>query len=78
MPGKKREVNPGAMIALGICFMGAGVAISAALRESGAAGVGSGAGLIGLGVVFLAVGAGAKRKAESGEAGSDEDERPPA
>ena len=64
------------MLGVGVCFMGAGVALSLSLRESGSAPVGIG--LISLGVVFFAIGAGAKRKAELGKSGGDEDERPPA
>ena len=75
MPRKTREADPRAMLAIGVCFMGSGVALSLALRESGAAPVGIG--LISLGLVFFAIGAGAKRKAESGESGGD-DGRPPA
>lgn len=75
MPGKKREVNPSAMIAVGICFMGAGTALTAALRGRGTPG--AGVGLISLGVILLAIGAGAKRKAESGESGGDKECRPP-
>jgi len=76
MSKKTRKANPRAMLAVGICFMGAGVALSLALRESGSAPVGIG--LIGLGLVFFAIGAGAKRKAELDESGGDEDNLPPA
>ena len=76
MRSANREGNPKAMLAIGICFMGAGVALSLALRDRGTAV--PGIGLISLGLVFFAVGAGAQRKAESGKSGEDEDERPPA
>ena len=76
MPREDRKGNPSAMIGVGICFMAAGVALSFALRESGSAPVGIG--LISLGLIFFAVGAGAKRKAKPGESGGAEDERPPA
>ena len=76
MSKKTRKANPRAMLAVGICFMGAGVALSLALRESGSAPVGIG--LIGLGLVFFAIGAGAKRKAELDESRGDEDNLPPA
>ena len=76
MPKRERETDPRAMLAVGVCFMGAGVALSLALRKSGSAPVGIG--LISLGLIFFAIGAGAKRKAESRESGGDEDGRPPA
>ncbi len=76
MPRSSRNGDSHAMLAVGICFMGAGVALSLALRESGSAPVGIG--LIGLGLVFFAIGAGAKRKADSGESGGSDDDRPPA
>jgi len=55
--------NPKALIAAGICFMGSGVALSAALHLRG--GSGAGIGLIGIGVVFLVIGITRKRKLES-------------
>ena len=76
MPKKTREADPRAMLAIGICFMGAGTALSLALRESGSAPVGIG--LISLGVIFFAIGAGAKRKAELGKSGGEDKDRPPA
>lgn len=36
MSGKKRKVNPTAFIAIGICYMGAGVALFAAFQSKGA------------------------------------------
>ncbi|MBN1507498.1 MAG: hypothetical protein JW955_11665 [Sedimentisphaerales bacterium] len=74
MPGKNREKNPIAFIAIGVCFMGAGVALSAALHSKGASAVGIG--LIGVGVAFLIVGATQKRKLESGESAGDKEGRP--
>ena len=76
MPRKTRDADPRAMLAIGICFMGGGVALSLALRESGSAPVGIG--LISLGVIFLAIGAGAKRKAEADKSGGEDGDRPPA
>jgi hypothetical protein len=73
---REKKLNPGAFIGIGVCFMGAGIALSASLRESGAAG--SGVGLLGLGVIFLILGLAQKRKLDSGESASDEDDRPPA
>jgi len=76
MPEAKQKMNPGAFLGVGVCFMGAGVVFLAALRESGGAGVG--AGLIGLGVIFMILGAAQKRKLESGKSAGAEDDRPPA
>ena len=75
MSRKPREADPRAMLAVGVCFMGAGVALSLALRKSGSAP--GGIGLIGLGLVFFAIGAGARRKAELGKSRGDEDDRSP-
>ncbi|MFN2297772.1 MAG: hypothetical protein ACK2UB_02910 [Anaerolineales bacterium] len=55
MDNEKQKPNPIAFIAIGVCFMGAGVALGAALHSSGGSGVGIG--LTGIGVVFLIVGA---------------------
>ena len=76
MPGRNREVNPTAFIGIGVCFMGAGVALSAALTRNGAGGVGIG--LIGVGVVFLIIGLARKREVESGQTPGEDDDRPPA
>jgi hypothetical protein len=56
--------------------MGAGVAMSLALRESGSAPVGIG--LIGLGLVFFAIGAGARRKEDADGSERHDDDQPPA
>ena len=76
MANRKGKMNPVAFIAMGVCFMGAGVALSISLHARGASG--SGTGLIGLGVIFFIVGMAKKRKAESGEQGVDDEGRPPA
>jgi predicted phage tail protein len=76
MPGKNRELNPSAFIAVGVCFMGSGAALSAALRQSGAGAVGIS--LIALGIVFMILGFNKKRELESREAGGEDDNRPPA
>jgi hypothetical protein len=55
MDNEKHKTNPATFIALGVCFVGAGVALGAALHSRGGSGVGLG--LIGVGVVFLIVGA---------------------
>ncbi|GEM_PF-5110185 len=70
MTGKKRRKNPVAFIAVGVCFMGAGVALSIAQHATDASGVGTG--IIGLGVIFFIVGIARKRKVESGEPGVDD------
>ena len=70
MPGKNNQVNPIAFIAIGICFMGAGVALTAALSTRGASGVGIG--LIGVGVMFLLIGVAQKRRMDSGKREGDE------
>jgi hypothetical protein len=74
MPVKNREKNPIAFIAIGVCFIGAGVALSAALHSRGGSVVGIG--LIGVGVTFLIIGVTQKRKLESGESAGDEEDRP--
>ena len=74
MPEKDGRKNPTAFIAIGVCFMGAGVALSAALHSSGGSAVGIG--LIGVGVAFLIIGATQKRKLESGKSAGDQENRP--
>jgi hypothetical protein len=74
MPVKNRQKNAIAFIAIGVCFMGAGVALSAALHSRGAPVVG--VGLIGVGVAFLIIGVTQKRKLDSGESAGDEEDRP--
>jgi hypothetical protein len=56
-----RKPTPTAFIAIGVCFLGAGVALTTALSSRGASG--AGIGLIGIGVVFLIVGAVRRRRA---------------
>ena len=74
MSADKKRRNPGAFIAIGVCFMGAGVALNAALQEQGA--VGAGTGLIGVGVVFLVIGAVQKRRSGlGGTVDEDDDQR---
>ena len=73
MPVTKRPKNPVAFIAVGVCFMGAGVALSAALESGGSV---VGIGVIGVGVAFLIVGAAQKRKLQSSESAGDEQDRP--
>ena len=75
MPGKSREFNPGAFIGVGVCFMGSGVALSAALRQSGAGAVGIS--LIALGIVFMILGFSKKRELESRDRGGEDDQSPP-
>jgi hypothetical protein len=48
---EKKEPNYRGLVAVGIAFMGAGVALTAST------GVGVGTGLVGLGVVFTIIGA---------------------
>jgi hypothetical protein len=74
MPGNNQKMNPASLIAIGVCFMGAGVALSAALHSRGASGVGIG--IIGVGVMFLLIGAAKKRKVGSGKSEGDEDNGP--
>lgn len=69
-----QKLNPEAFIGIGVCFMGAGIAITAALRDSV---VGAGMGLFGLGVVFLILGITKRKQAKARESGGD-DGRPPA
>jgi mannose/fructose/N-acetylgalactosamine-specific phosphotransferase system component IIC len=74
MPVKNHQRNPIAFIAIGVCFMGAGVALSAALHSRGVSAVGIG--IIGVGVAFLIIGVAQKRKLESGKSAGDEKDRP--
>jgi hypothetical protein len=62
MSEKKRETNPAAFIAIGVCFLGAGVTLSIALQSRGAAGIGLA--LIGVGVMFLILGAAKRQKTQ--------------
>lgn len=59
MSGKK-EINPTAFIAVGVCFIGAGLTLSIALESEGASVIGLA--LIGLGVVYVLLGASRRRK----------------
>ena len=52
----KKVKNPKGMIAVGICFMGAGVAISSSANNS------AGYGLVALGFIFMIVGFSNKKK----------------
>ena len=60
MTDRNNAPNPKALIAVGICFMSSGVALSAALHARG--GSGAGIGLIGMGIVFHVIGITRKRK----------------
>ncbi len=68
MSDGKLQQNPVAFLAVGVCFLGAGMAI----------GRPGGIGLIGVGVIFLILGVTQKRKQQSGESQGDDDNRPPA
>lgn len=63
MSGKNNNINPIAFIAIGICFMGAGVTLGIALNSRGAFGIGIG--LIGVGLMFLLIGVAQKQKMQS-------------
>lgn len=69
MPRTTTTLNPRAMIAIGVCFIGAGVAFSAALHAGGASGAGTV--LIGVGVIFMLIGVGHMRRAQSKEQKDD-------
>lgn len=60
MPGKNDKKNPVAFLAIGVCFMGAGVALTTALHAEGASAVGIG--IIGIGVIFLLLGVAQMRR----------------
>ena len=64
MQKKRRRSNPVAFIAIGVCYIGAGVALGAALQERG--GFVIGVALVGIGVVFVVLGAVRKRKTDKG------------
>ena len=78
MSDRKPQQNPAAFLPIGLCFLGAGIAIGLPAMVAGNAIAGVGAGLMGLGVIFLLLGLSQKKKAESGRMVGDEDERPPA
>jgi hypothetical protein len=70
MQENRRRSNPVAFIAIGVCYMGAGVALGAALRET--SGFVIGVSLVGIGVVFLVLGVVRKRKMDKGEPGGQQ------
>ena len=70
MPSKSQAKNPISFIAIGVCFMGAGVTLSVALDSRGASGVGIG--ITGIGVMFLIIGATQMRKVQSGKPEDEE------
>ena len=74
MSSEKRKTNPTAFIAIGICYMGAGVALAAALNAKGASVVGIG--LIGVGVAFLVIGVTQKRKIQPVNLESEDQDQP--
>ena len=76
MPDTNRDFNPTAFIGVGVCFMGSGVALTAALRESGGGAVGIS--LIGLGLIFMILGINKRRELEARDSETEDDERPPA
>ena len=76
MPGTNRDFNPNAFIGGGVCFMGSGAALTAALREGGAGAVGIS--LIGLGLIFMILGFNKKRELEARDAEGEDDKQPPA
>ncbi|MFC2095566.1 hypothetical protein ACFLSW_03920 [Candidatus Bipolaricaulota bacterium] len=75
MPSESREANPMAFLTVGLCLVGAGVAMGVALMSRGAGSLGLV--LIACGVCFVAIGFGKKRAAESSEAGGEESDLPP-
>ena len=70
MSSKSNNINPTAFIAIGICFMGAGVTLGITLNSEGVSGVGIG--LIGVGVMFLLIGVAQKRKIQQRKIEDDE------
>ncbi|MBE0685977.1 MAG: hypothetical protein IH585_08250 [Anaerolineaceae bacterium] len=72
MSGKNRKANPNAFIAIGVCYMGAGVALSAALQSKGASAIGIA--LVGVGIAFIVIGIVNRQKGQSGQQkGEDRD-----
>lgn len=65
MSVKKQKVNPTAFIAIGICYMGAGVALGAALQSN--SGPVIGISLVGIGIMFLVIGIVNRKNPQSGE-----------
>ena len=65
MSDKKQTVNPTAFIAIGICYVGAGVALAAALPSRGGPAIGIA--LIGVGITFLVIGVVNRKNPQSGE-----------
>lgn len=54
MSGKKRTTNPTAFIAIGICYIGAGIALGTALENDGASAIGIS--ITAIGIIFLVLG----------------------
>ena len=75
MPGKLGDFSPTAFIWIGVCFMGSGATLNAALHRSGAGSIGIS--LIGVGVVFMILGFAKKRELESEKTEDHDDDRPP-
>jgi hypothetical protein len=63
MSDENRKVNPNAFIAIGVCFMGAGVTLGIALGSTGASKVGIP--IVAIGVIFLVIGATRRGKMQS-------------
>ncbi len=72
MSSKKLKVNPTAFIAIGICYLGAGVALGAALKSEDASVIGIA--LVGVGIAFMVIGIVNRQKGQSGQQKGDDRE----
>ena len=70
MPGEKKKTNPNAFIAIGVCYIGAGIALGTAL-EAGSGSV-IGISITTIGIVFLVLGIVNKRKTSSSTTNQEE------
>ncbi len=63
MFGKKRRSNPTAFIAIGICYIGAGIALGVALENDGSTAIGIS--ITAIGIIFVILGVVNRQKGSS-------------